>query len=65
MAVSGEHDLDRSGDLRKRAAAAKGTVAKRIMLSAADRLEARGARKLSRLGKKKRKTAGAVPVVLR
>ena len=57
MAVSGERDLDRAADLRKRSKAAKGTDATRILENAANRLESRGARKLSKLGRKKPKAA--------
>lgn len=57
MAISGERDLDRAADLRKRAKAAKGTDATRILDAAANRLESRGARKLAKLGRTKPKVA--------
>lgn len=62
MAISGERDLDRARDLRKRSTDAKGGEAKRIMSLAADRLEARGARKLARLARKKRQSSTANPL---
>lgn len=60
MAVSGERDLDRAKDLRKRSKDAKGSEATRILETAANRLERRGATKLSKLGRRKPKAASDV-----
>ncbi len=55
--MSGESDLDRAKDIRKRAASVGSEAAKRTLKATADRLEERGTRKLSQLGRRRRKKA--------
>jgi len=52
--MSGESDLDRAKDIRKRAASVGSETAKRTLRATADRLEERGTRKLAKLGRKRR-----------
>lgn len=56
MATSGERDLDRAKDLKSRSKQAGiSPDASRILRDAAERLERRGARKLAKLARGKRK----------
>lgn len=57
---TGERDIERAKDLRKQATGVKSEGAKRTIGRAADRLEARGAAKLGRIGRKRVKKARLV-----
>jgi len=52
--MTGESDLDRAKDIRRRAAGVGSENAKRTLRATADRLEERGTRKLAKLGRRRR-----------
>ncbi len=56
--VGAERDLERSKELRKTAGTIKDATAKRQTMDAADRLERRAGRKLSKIGRKRPASRG-------
>ncbi len=63
--MTGEADLDRAKDIRKRASSVGSETAKRTLKATADRLEERGTRKLAKLGRKRRKTPRTLALIPR
>lgn len=57
---TGERDIERAQDLRKQSKTVHSPSAKRVIERAADRLEARGAGKLGRIGRKRTHKARVV-----
>jgi len=55
--TSAERDIIRAEDFRKLATRTKSRTAKADLNSAADRLEERGAKKASRIGRRRRKAS--------
>jgi len=53
--TSGERDIERAKDLRRATKGVKSRTAVRVMEATAQRLEERGARKLAKVGRKRRK----------
>jgi len=55
--TSGERDIERAKEIRRTTKGVKSRGAVRVMEAAAQRLEERGARKLAKVGRRRRKPA--------